>query len=201
MREPVQPSGRAAVRAALLSFVLLAGVPATAQGFPARDVGGWTVAASKDGQGCFITRTYPGAGGTTLLLGLDADGSNHLTVLNDHWSIQPKAQLKLDFRLSNGGYPDHPAVGIGSDGKNGFVTDFEAKFVSYFASSKAIHIYRGKVPVEQLGLEGSGAAVAELRRCVGMIGAGGAAGDREKGRSSLIPRDPFAPDADPAPKD
>lgn len=160
-----------------------------------RDVEGWTVAASKDKRGCFLTRTYEGAGGTTLLLGLDIDGSNRLSVLNDNWSIKQMDRLKLNFRLSSGGYSRQQVVGIESDGKKGFVTNFETKFPDYFAASKALHISRGDVPVEQLSLEGSGAAVAELRRCVGMYAAKAVAGSREKGRSDQIPRDPFAPDA------
>ena len=160
-----------------------------------RDVGGWTVAASKDQRGCFLTRTYGGAGATTLLLGLDIDGSNHLSVLNDNWSIKQNDQLKLNFRLSNGGYSEHPVVGMASEGKKGFVTNFETKFLSYFAASTDLRIYRGDVPVERLSLGGSGAAVAELRRCVGIYRAKTAAGAREKGRSDQIPKDPFAPEA------
>ena len=166
-----------------------------------RDVGGWTVAASKDKSGCFMTRTYEGAGETTLLLGLDIDGSNHLSVLNDNWSIKPQDRLNLNFRLSNGGYSKHPVVGMASEGKKGFVTNFETKFLSYFAVSKGLHIYRDEVPVEQLSLDGSGAAVAELRRCVDIYRAKTAAGAREKGRSDQIPEDPFAPDAKPRSED
>lgn len=188
-----------------LSFAILAGLfasaHASAQAYPVRNVDGWTVAASKGKQGCFLTRTYEGAGETTLLLGLDTDGSNHLSVLNGNWSIEPKARLKLRFRLSGAGYSNHPVVGMTSGGKKGFVTSFETVFLSRFAASKALHIHRGDVPVEQLTLDGSGAAVSELRRCVGIIGAGAAVGTREKRRSGLIPKDPFAPDAKAEPRD
>jgi hypothetical protein len=51
------------------------------------------------------------------------------------------------------------------------------------------------VPVEQLTLEGSGAAVAELRRCVGIHVAKPATSAGERERSGRIPKDPFAPDA------
>ena len=47
---------------------MLAGSPAAAQDYPARDVGGWTVAASKDRSGCFVTRTYDGAGSQAPVL-------------------------------------------------------------------------------------------------------------------------------------
>ncbi|WEK01838.1 MAG: hypothetical protein P0Y59_09235 [Candidatus Sphingomonas phytovorans] len=199
MRELVHAWVRVAVRWTFISVTLSAGLlasaHASAQAYAMRDVEGWTVAASKDKRGCFLTRTYEGAGGTTLLLGLDIDGSNRLSVLNDNWSIKQMDRLKLNFRLSSGGYSRQQVVGIESDGKKGFVTNFETKFPDYFAASKALHISRGDVPVEQLSLEGSGAAVAELRRCVGMYAAKAVAGAREKGRSDQIPRDPFAPDA------
>lgn len=194
MRDPASIWFRTTIRQALLFAGLFAGAQAAAQDYPVRDVGSWTVAASKDKNGCFVTRTYEGNGGTTLLLGLDVDGSNHLSVLNDDWSIKPKDRWKLTFRLSRGGYPDHAVVGMASGGKKGFVTNFDAKFPAHFASSQALHIYRGDVPVEQLSLDGSGAAVAELRNCVALHAKAGA-GAREPGRSDRIPRDPFAPDA------
>ena len=198
MRERVDTGLRATVRPifGLAAFAMLSvGLPAAAQEYPAREVGGWTVAASRDGGGCFLTRTYPGSGDTTLLLGLDVDGSNRLSVLNANWSIKPEDRWKLTFKLSSGGYPDHAVVGMASDGKRGFVTSFDAKFPAHFAASKALHIYRGEVPVEQLALDGSGAAVAELRRCVGMHASKPGAGASEKRRSGRIPKDPFAPDA------
>lgn len=204
MRELVHARFRA-ICPTFIPFALFAGLlasaHASAQEYSVRDVGGWTVAASKDKDGCFLTRTYGGDGETTLLLGLDVDGSNHLSVLNANWSIKPKDRWKLTFRLSKGGYSNQPVVGMASQGKQGFVTNFEAKFPSYFAASKALHIYRGKVPVEQLSLDGSGAAVAELRRCVSIFSAKPAEGAREKGRSGQIPKDPFAPDAESRSRD
>ena len=198
MREPVQIFRRAAIRATGAPLALLIGLSggaaASAQDYAMQDVGAWTVAAGKDQKGCFLTRTYDGAGATTLLLGLDIDGGNHLSVLNGNWSIKPKDRLKLTFRLTNGGYPAQPVVGMASGEKKGFVTSFEPKFVAYFATSEKLHINRGDVPVEQLNLNGSGAAVAELRRCVALYTAKAATGAQEKGRSDKIPKDPFAPD-------
>lgn len=174
----------------LLSLAIAAVAPA--QGYPARDVGGWTVAASRDGTGCFATKTYAGSGETVVLLGLDTKGKNHLSVLNANWSIASGDRLKLDFRLTSGGYPGQSAVGMMSEGKRGFVTEFDAKFPTHFAASKSLHIYRGKVPVEQLSLAGSGAAVAEMRRCVAVQ----AGKPDSAGRGTAIPRDPFANDVE-----
>lgn len=181
-------------RFACLSLLasLFASAPAIARDDAPRAIGGWTVAPSKDGQGCFLTKVYDRPGDTTLLLGLDRDGTNHLTVLNSNWSIEPKQRLKLDFRLSKGGYTKHFAVGLASDGKRGFVTSFEPKFPAYFASSHMLAIARGDVPVERLPLDGSGEAVASLRQCVAKLADRTRVSSGEKSGADDIPRDPFA---------
>mgnify|MGYP001049085176 CR=1 FL=1 len=192
----VRPRLRAFARPVLLALAgaagLLAGDRASARDHASRDVGDWTVAASADGKGCFLTREYERNGGTRLLLGLDIDGTNRLSVLNANWSIKPKDQLKLNFRLSNSSYPAHFAVGIASDGQQGFVTSFGAQFPSYFAASKILHISRGDVPVERLSLDGGKAAVAALRKCVGAQRENPVATTGRKARSDDIPDDPFA---------
>ena len=173
---------------------LLAGASATARDHGSRKVGGWTVEASKDGDGCFVTKVYNHAGDTTLLLGLDLDGANHLSVLNANWSIKPDDRLRLTFQLSSGSYAKHFAIGIASNGKQGFVTSFEPKFPDYFAASKILDISRGDVPVERLNLDGSGAAVAALRNCVAAQREKPGAAAGKKAHSHDIPRDPFALD-------
>ncbi|MEG3122305.1 hypothetical protein [Sphingomonas sp. GB1N7] len=201
MHEAMRARFRAAVLSVILATSLCPSADASAQKYSARDVGGWTVAASKDNMGCFLTREYDRPGATTLLLGLDIDGSNHLSVLNRNWSIRPKDRLELDFRLSKGAYSKHSAVGMASDGKKGFVTNFETKFPSFFAKSEFLDIYRDDVPVEKLNLNGSGAAVTELRRCVEIqrTNPGTEAGPVE--RADDIPIDPFAPAPKPRSKD
>jgi hypothetical protein len=196
----VRPIVRSLFSAVAVAIGILASAHAAARDYASRDVGGWTVAASQDGKGCFLTKEYDRTGETTLLLGLEVDGTNHLTVLNTNWSIKPKDRLELTFRLSNSSFPRHFAVGIASDGKQGFVTSFGQKFPSHFAASSALHIFRGEVPVERLSLEGSGAAVAELRRCVDVQRARprGAAGKKEP--SDSIPKDPFAPSLEREPR-
>jgi hypothetical protein len=181
-------------RVLLLAAGLLTGAGAFAQDYAIREVAGWTVTASRDGKGCFLTRAYQGSRETTLLLGLDSDGSNRLSLLNANWSIKPKERESLDFRLSNASFPRHLAVGIASDGKRGFVTSFGERFPAIFAASTFLHVSRGTVPVERLSLRGSGAAVAELRRCVASQ-RGRRAPDAPGGESD-IPVDPFASGAE-----
>jgi len=182
---------RPTVRILACAIGLLVGASAIAGDYTTRDIGDWIVAPSEDGQGCFLTKVYEHLGDTTLLFGLDPDGKNRLSVLNANWSIKPKDQLSLDFRLSKGSYAKHFAIGMASDGKQGFVTSFEAKFSAYFAASKMLDIFRGDVPVERLSLDGSGAAVAELRKCVAARRERPVAADG-KVRSDDIPEDPFA---------
>lgn len=173
-----------------VAAALLVAAPAFAQDYPARQIGDWTVAPSKDGSGCFISRDYDRPGHTSVLLGVSRDGSNHFSVLNENWSIRPQDRLKLTYKLSQGGYTNHAAVGIVADGKRGFVAAFDADFPTAFAGSKALHIDRGDTPVARLPLDGSGAAVAELQRCVAaQQGPAKVAATDDDG----IPRDPFAP--------
>ena len=167
-------------------------LPAAAQVYPARNIGSWTLAESEDGRGCFLTRQYDGVGDTTLLMGLDVSGSNHLSVLNDNWSIKPKERLKLNFRLSKGGYANQVSIGLASNGKKGFVTAFEPKFLTHFATSGALQITRGDIPVEQLDLAGSGAAVAELRKCVDAQRTAARRVTKDAKPARAIPKDPFA---------
>lgn len=178
---------------ALLPFLAFAARPANAADYATRDVGAWVVSASSDQKGCFLTRTYPEPRGTTLQFGLDVDGSNRLTLLNPHWSIRAREQLRLDFRLSNSAFPRHLAIGIATPGQRGFVTDFGATFPRSFASSDSLKVRRGDVPVEELKLDGSGAAVAELRKCVDRQRTPGA-GKSTRGTGDRIPLDPFASD-------
>jgi hypothetical protein len=177
----------------LLLATLVAHAPASAQGYAGRSVGEWRIAASQDGDGCFATRIFDRDGATTLLLGLSLDGTNRLSLLNANWSIKPRDRLTLDYRLSNRRFPKQLAIGIAADRKQGFVSSFDAKFPAQFAASTSLSVFRGEVPVERLTLEGSGAAVAEVRRCV--AAANGKTGGSTRTDSTKIPKDPFAESA------
>lgn len=192
----VRRNSEAIGQSGILALAIMIGIGgdalAGARDYPLRNVGGWAVAASGDGTGCFLTKEYDGSGGTTLLLGLDLDGANRLTILNPNWSIAPRDRLALDFRLSNASFPRHAAVGIASGGKRGFVTSFGGKFPGHFATSRSLQVFRGDVPVARLNLEGSGAAVAELRTCVDSQRRGRDSGQRGSESSGSVPLDPFA---------
>jgi hypothetical protein len=186
--------------AAVTGFISLASAAAVAREYALRNVGDWTVTASKDGKGCFLTREYEPNGGTTLLLGVDTDGTNRLSLLNPNWSIKPEDKLKLNFRLSNSSYPAHFAVGIASDGKRGFVTSFGTKFPSLFATSKTLDVSRGDVPVERLDLGDAKAAIRQLGKCVDEQRDAPADTETGTARSDGIPKDPFAPTTKSKPK-
>lgn len=175
-----------------LTAALLLGTPAVAASYATRDVGDWVVSASSDAQGCFITRTYPAPRVTTLQFGLDMDGSNRLTLLNANWSIKDREPLKMTFRLSKASFPRHAAVGIVADGKRGFVSSFGATFPRDLAGSRSLQVRRGDVIVEDLTLDGSGAAIAELRRCVDRFRNVPNAAPSTTNDGGRIPLDPFA---------
>lgn len=193
---PTPNRSRAVLAGTLLAAAALAAAPVAAQTYAARTLGAWTVRASGDASGCFVTRDYGGSGETTLLFGLDTAGENHVTLLNRDWSIKPKDRVELDFRLSNATYPRHFAVGLASNGKQGFVSSFDAAFPARLAGSRFLNIDRAGVPVERLPLDGSAAAIAELRRCVDAFRADSGGGAGQGGRSARVPKDPFAPPAD-----
>lgn len=175
-------------------FLALSPLPvaAGAPDYAARKVGDWTVAAARDGDGCFVTRTFPRDGATTVLMGVSGDGSSRLTMLNANWSIRPRDRLTLDYALGARRFAGQFAVGIVADGKRGFVSSFGSGFPALFARAATLSVAKGDVPVERLALDGSGAAVAELRRC---IAAAAAPASERRTDSTTIPRDPFAIDA------
>lgn len=195
-----RPGGRIAwmVRLPLLVVSLVTSVTASAATYPTRSIGDWVLSASSDQKGCFLSRTYPAPRQTTLQLGLDTDGSNRVSILNPHWSIRPRQKLTLDFRLSNVAFPRHVAIGIASQDKRGFVSSFGRSFPASFAASRFLHVRRGDVPVEELDLDGSGAAIAELRTCVAHYRTAPGKSQSAPRAEARIPTDPFSnsPDRD-----
>lgn len=165
---------------------------ADAADYRAREVGGWNISAADDGEACIMSLDYEGEGETSLIFSLKLDGDNLLAMMNYNWSIKEGEKLDLEYRLSNGTYEKHPSFGFASGGKKGFGTQFENKFSDYLAQSKYLHVYRDGKVVDNVSLTGTGVAVAELRRCLGIIRANDAAEAREKARFSHIPLDPFA---------
>ena len=156
--------------------------------------------ASQDKKGCFLTKAYQGPGGTTLLLGLDIDGSNRLSVLNSNWSIREKDRQSLNFRLSNVSFPDTPCHRNGIRWEEvEFVTKFGEKFPTHFAASKFLQISRGDIAVGRLDLAGSGVAVTELRKCVDIYRRKPEPDAARNDGRPHIPLDPFAPDAGRSP--
>ena len=166
--------------------------PVTAAAYETRAIGAWVVAESSDRKGCFLSRTYPAPRETTLQFGLDMDGGNRLTLLNARWSIRPRDQFKMDFRFSNATFPRHVAIGIAAQGKKGFVSSFGRSFPATLAASRFLAIRRGDVPVEELDLDGSGAAITALRACVGAIRPASVTGRPARESGGHIPTDPFA---------
>lgn len=182
----------AMVRWPVLVVALLTPATAFAAAYPTRSVGAWVLSASSDQKGCFLSRNYPAPRQTELQFGLDIDGGNRLSILNPHWSIRPRERVTMDFRLSKIAFPRHLAIGIATGDKRGFVTSFGRSFPIHFAASPFLHVRRGDVPVEELDLDGSGAAIAALRTCVEHQRTTFGRSETPRRSNARIPTDPFA---------
>lgn len=164
---------------------------AEARTWPA--AGGWDIVQGDDS--CAITSEFQGPGDTELYLILNLDGSAILAVSNSQWSIQDKQELELSYHLNGTSYSGGKAVGITQSYiKKGFVTRFGPEFVADFIKSTYLHIYKGETVVDKLDLAGSGAGIAQARRCLSHVKALADAAAREKARWAHIPKDPFAGD-------
>jgi hypothetical protein len=179
----------------VLVSALTVGGPLRAAEYRAREIAGWTVSETSDGTACLMGMDYEGEGATRLILSLDPKGENRLIVSNLNWSTKEDEELELEYALSNGTYEKHPTIGMRSEGRGGLVTGFEKPFPDYFAQSRYLHIRRDGTLVDRLSLDGSGAAVTELRRCVAVVRSRAAVEAREKARWADIPTDPFKADS------
>lgn len=157
-----------------------------------REVAGWTVGSVEDeGGSCMMYMDYEGIPSTRLALIIDWDSNPSLMIKNRDWTVKKNEKYKIDYELSFGEYRDHPTLGW-DDG--GLYTKFDKNFSNHFAKSNYLNIYRDGIVIDKLSLKGSGAAVAELRRCVAHIQREADAINRERRKFDHIPSNPFAGD-------
>jgi TonB family protein len=174
-------------------FVALGAVstPATAREWP--DAGGWSIAETDENDGCLMASDFEGEGDTKLVVSLGIDGRVYVIANNYNWSATPGALYEFQYVVNGSRYSGGKAVGFESGLRKGFGTKMSAEFLDDFARGSSLRIYKedGGL-VDDLNLDGSGAGVAQLRRCVAHVKAVAAAEAREKARIAHIPRDPFA---------
>jgi hypothetical protein len=153
--------------------------------------GGWEI--YDDDDNCSIFREFEGKGATHLLLILFADGGSGASLTNTAWSTAKDEKYDLTWDV-NGSVYTGTAFGLGDKyaSRKGFGGKFGNEFIDDVALGDSLHVYRGDVVVDQLALDGSGAAIAIARRCLQTVKATIAAAEREKRRFSHIADDPFA---------
>lgn len=156
--------------------------------------GGWEIIDGDDN--CAVFREFDGKGATHLLVILYVDGNAAATLSNTGWSASKDETYELAWDVNGNTYAG-TAVGVGErySSRKGFAGKFGGDFVKDIAAGSSLDVYRGDIVVDQLKLDGSGAAIAVAQRCLQTVRATIAAVEREKQRFAHIPDDPFAGDA------
>lgn len=174
--------------AAFLIGVALS-TPAKAREWP--KTAGWDIVQSESS--CAIFEEYEGKGETNLLIVLNVDGSAGAMMTNYGWSAADDENYELSW-IVNGSVYTGPAFGIGKryETRKGFGGKFRAEFIDDIAKGSSLLVQRGDIVVDQLSLDGSGAAIAMAKRCLAVVKAEIAAAERERQRFAHIADDPFA---------
>jgi TonB family protein len=149
---------------------------------------GWDVVG--DGNSCGMMMEYEGKGNTSLTLILYVDGSNGISINNSLWSIEDGRKYEITYAVDQNIYSGGPSVGV-RNGTPGFVTKFDAEFITDFAAGKSLRIWMDDKLVDQLSLAGSANALAGVRRCLTKLQRKIAAAEAEEKRWSHISDDPF----------
>src|SRR3546814_10064345 len=86
---------------------------------------------------------------------------------NTGWSTSKNETYELDWDVNGKTYTG-PAIGVGESysSRKGFAGKFGGDFVEDIAAGSSLHVYRGDIVVDQLKLDGSGAAIAVAKRCL-----------------------------------
>lgn len=142
---------------------------------------------------CGMEREFEGAGDTTMGIVLDVDHGALLFVSNYNWTIKKGDKfdviVSIDDRLLEG-----PATGFEHGIHKGFTIPVRDEHVNAVAAGRGIDFYRAdtKGLIDSLKLDGTGAAVALMRRCLASVKARVTKERRDKAALAHIPADPFA---------
>lgn len=165
---------------------------------------GWEVVGDESDQSCSIARDFEGPGSSVLVLVAHAQKSSGAVLLsNSNWTIERGERVRMAFDLEgikDGSYEGN-AYGFRYDGRGAIGLSFpDLAFLADFAQASGIDFFRvegedGKesyTAVDQLRLDGTGAAISAMRRCLSHQRQLIAAADAEKKRWEHIPGDPFS---------
>lgn len=160
------------------------------------EVSGWSIEENSDQDGCLVGMEFEGKGETMLVISKSLDDEAMITVQNRGWTATDGERYDVKLAVGEHEYTAK-AVGVGkSYGHRGIVTGFNADlswdFFNDFRTGRSLHVYIGDTLIDQLDLEGSGAATFRLNQCVAHLKSLKAAELREKNRWEHLPDDPFA---------
>lgn len=166
----------------------------TAQTAHARDwpeTAGWVIFEGDDY--CGAQMEYEGKGATTLTVSFSVDGGVVVLLTNSGWSAVKDRPYEITWVLNGYEYSGR-SLGIGEKyaSQKGFGSKFGSDFIADFVKSSSLHVYRGDTLIDQLSLEGSGAATSISLKCLQSIKNRLDEQERERRRFSHIPDDPFA---------
>jgi TonB family protein len=159
------------------------------------EAGGWNIGESSDGESCGAVMEYEGKGETNLIFLHYVDGRIVLGATNTGWSAEKEKEYELVYVLNGKSYSGGKSFGLGEryEIRKGFVTAMEPSFEADFAAGSGLQVYLGGTLVDNLSLNGTGAAVARVRQCVAHLRGIKQAAERERQRWAHIPDDPFKP--------
>lgn len=197
------------LRGACIAAVLLVAVVGTAQ---AQDWRGWerngyTVGSTDTG--CGIIAEYPIEGRSATHMLLFYEGSRaYLSLSNYDWSIEEDAEFddfQFYFRGPDRLYDGGETRGIKVQHRPGITTPFNETVLDAFAQADHLIVARegdaDPIIVADLGLDGSGEAIRQLRSCKAFVDNRNAEKDRRERANDYIARDPFADPETPSPEE
>jgi hypothetical protein len=159
------------------------------------DVAG--IASTRDEAGaCMAEFSYEGPGNTktTLFRTVNSERRDLVTlfVVNTEWSAEEGITYNLDYVFNDGTY-NREAGGVRKEGiYKGFLASFPSEeFLSTFAKSSYLHIYKEQTVVDKLSLSGSSAGIALFKNCWIWLMTTERAAKVERDKFKNIPRDPF----------
>lgn len=116
---------------------------------------------------CGMSRSYPAPGAATELMILSEHRlkTNHIVLTNADWSATKGQTYTLRYDLGDFSYRV-PAIGLRSDGVNGFEAEVSENFLYDFSRADGLTVSKDGATMGHLDLRGGYAAILQFRECV-----------------------------------
>lgn len=174
-----------------LLLLILAGAAAPVEARVWGSPAGWVVQDFPEA--CGMERRFGGAGNTTMSITWHVDHGALLHVSNFEWPIRKGDKFEVIARI-DGWALDRRATAYENDGRKGFGTFLRQEHVNAIAAGAEIGFHRADTGalIDSLSLDGSGAAVALMRRCLASVQARVAQERRGKAAPGSVRANPVA---------